>query len=257
MTMLPPPNLAVISTLSVIILCPLFSGEDRRSALARKDMKHLSPLQGFVGHWRGSGFERRGSTKGAWREDSTWAWKFIDGRAFLVFDAPRGRFLRKGRLGPGEKPGHFQLQAELANPGGTIQYQGIREKSGRIVFESRSPAPGGAPARVYFSLLAEGKRLSTLLEGKNAASGRHYRLGEVGYTRSGESISKGSGQPECIVTGGRGTIRVEHKGKSYTVCCKGCLEAFKEDPAGIIAEWSQRKKPPPHRKKAKDKTDTQ
>jgi len=257
MTMLSPPNFAVISTFSVILLCPLFAGEDRRPALTREDMKLLSPLQELVGQWRGAGFERRGSTKGAWREDSTWAWKFINGRAFLVFDAPKGRYLRKGSLGPGEKPGHFRLQVELASPGGTIRYQGTRKKNGRMVFESGSPTPKGAPARISFILLAEGKRLSSLLEGKNTASGRHYRLGEVGYTRSGESIAKGSGQPECIVTGGRGTIRVEHKGQSYTVCCKGCLEAFNEDPAGIIAEWGQRKKPAPHRKKAKDKTDSQ
>jgi len=41
---------------------------------------------------------------------------------------------------------------------------------------------------------------------------------------------------ECVVSGGLGTMAVQHKGETYYVCCSGCLEAFKESPEKYIAE---------------------
>ena len=237
------------------LLGSLSFAEDKPSNKLRADKEALAPLQGFVGKWKGAGFLRRGSTKGAWREDSAWAWKFSDGRACLEFSSPGARHLRRGQLAAAEKSGRYVLNAELPDEGGNARYRGVKNKDGKLVFElleaERKNSP--APARISINLLAAGKRLVVLYEGKNARSGRHYRLGEVGYTLSGTSISSGSGQPECIVTGGRGTIRVEHKGKSYTVCCKGCLEAFREDPEAVLSEWGTRKKEALERKKIKEK----
>ena len=46
---------------------------------------------------------------------------------------------------------------------------------------------------------------------------------------------------------------MEHKGKGYTVCCKGCLEAFRDAPEAILAEWSKRRKEELERKKSGEK----
>jgi YHS domain-containing protein len=67
------------------------------------------------------------------------------------------------------------------------------------------------------------------------------RLAEVGYTRKGSSFGKGGSGPECVVTGGYGTMKVEHAGKTYYVCCTGCRDLFNADPEGVLAEYRERK----------------
>ena len=68
------------------------------------------------------------------------------------------------------------------------------------------------------------------------------RLAEVGSTRKGSSFAKNAASgPECVVTGGLGTIAVEHDGKTYFVCCGGCRDLFNEDPEGVLADYRERK----------------
>jgi len=231
-----------------------FLTEDKPVSRLRGDKLAIAPIQGFVGKWKGTGLKRRGTTKGSWRQDSSWSWKFEDGRACLEFSTPRGRYLRKGEIRVGEKPGLLNLDAELPTNKGEARYQGRLDNSNRLVVNLVDSDSADAPARISLGLRVDGKRLVVLYEGQNPDSGRHFRLGEVGYTQSGVSISKGSGHPECIVTGGRGTISVDHQGKSYTVCCKGCLDAFKDDPNGILAEWTQRVKSKQERKNRKNES---
>jgi YHS domain-containing protein len=80
-----------------------------------------------------------------------------------------------------------------------------------------------------------------LLEKATESPTRFDRLAEIGYTRLGVRFAAGDSFPECIVTGGRGTIAVSHAGMTYYVCCSGCKEAFDDDPAGILAEYRERK----------------
>ena len=65
---------------------------------------------------------------------------------------------------------------------------------------------------------------------------------KVGATREGVPFAEGSGQPECIVSGGFGTISVSYNGQKYYVCCSGCLEAFRENPKKYIDEFKKNKK---------------
>lgn len=67
----------------------------------------------------------------------------------------------------------------------------------------------------------------------------YSRIAEVGYTRQGTSLAiEGTGEPECVVTGGKGTMKkVSYKGKTYYVCCTGCCQAFDDDPVGVIAQY--------------------
>jgi hypothetical protein len=70
----------------------------------------------------------------------------------------------------------------------------------------------------------------------------YTRLGEVGATRVGSSFAATAASgPECVVTGGLGTIAVEYQGKKYFVCCSGCRELFDDDPAAVLADYRQRK----------------
>ena len=49
-----------------------------------------------------------------------------------------------------------------------------------------------------------------------------------------------AGEPECIVTGGKGTMSTVYKGKTYWFCCTGCRDAFLDDPDMIIAQAEQK-----------------
>jgi YHS domain len=65
---------------------------------------------------------------------------------------------------------------------------------------------------------------------------------QVGMTREGVALAAGTKRPECIVTGGLGTISVNYKGATYYVCCGGCRDAFNEDPQKYIKEFDAKKK---------------
>ena len=55
---------------------------------------------------------------------------------------------------------------------------------------------------------------------------------------SRETRAVGSTAPECIVTGGKGTIPVGFGGKTYYVCCSGCKELFDDATMiGLADTW--------------------
>ena len=51
----------------------------------------------------------------------------------------------------------------------------------------------------------------------------------------------GDGKPECIVSGGAGTMAVSYMGKTYYVCCSGCRSEFNESPAKYVKEYEEKK----------------
>jgi len=101
---------------------------------------------------------------------------------------------------------------------------------------------GDEVRQVTVTMLNE-KRTLILFEKKLATASSFNRVAEVGYTREGTRLatSDASG-PECIVTGGTGTMEVKYKGQTYYVCCTGCKQAFEDDPEGVIAEAAERRK---------------
>jgi hypothetical protein len=144
------------------------------------------------------------------------------------------------QLEAGDKPGELILLAtpldEKASP---LRFIG-GSTNGKLVLTA-ADAPEGQPARLTISLVAGGDRQVLLLE-KRLGEGVYSRLAEVGATRKGSSFaSKAAAGPECVVTGGLGTIAVEYEGKKYFVCCTGCRDLFNEDPAGVLADYRQRK----------------
>jgi hypothetical protein len=210
------------------------------------DKQALAPLQAYVGEWRGVGQRRRGSSRGAWREQSQWSWRFDEGRAELVADVTGGKYFSWLRLQAGDKPGQFLLLATpIAIPTQEKDHAAVRRfvgtrTDGMLVLTAEKAAEG-QPARISMRLVAGGDRMVVLYQ-KQLGDDRYARLGEVGATRKGSSFAKASsGGPECIVTGGLGTIAVEYQGKKYFVCCGGCRDLFDEDPAGVLQEYRQRK----------------
>jgi hypothetical protein len=206
----------------------------------RGDREALAPLQTYVGQWRGVGQVKRGSTRGAWTEQSQWAWHFDQGRAELVAEVKDGKFYRQLRVQPGEKPGQLVLLAAAAGSETKPErFTGALEEGALRVTAEQPTAEG--PARISIRLVAGGDRMAVLYE-KRLGEGSYGRLAEVGSTREGGSFAAGAASgPECVVTGGLGEIAVEHNGKTYYVCCSGCRDLFLEDPDGVLKEYRERK----------------
>ena len=212
---------------------------------ARDDKRALAGVQSYVGEWRGVGQPKRGSNQGTWTEQAAWAWRFDDQRAELAAELTGNRYFSRLRLQPGEAPGQFVLLAAPAGdasaekPIPSQRFTGVKS-DGAMVFTADAPADDG-PARISLRLVAGGDRMLMLYE-KRQNGGSFARLAEVGSTRKGSSFARaGANGPECVVTGGLGTIAVEHEGKKYYVCCGGCRDYFLENPAAVLAEYRERK----------------
>jgi hypothetical protein len=221
-----------------LVLATSSAQADDRS---RDDKRALAGVQSYVGQWRGVGQPKRGSNQGAWTEQATWAWHFEDGRAELAAELEHNKYFSKLRLQAGEEPGEFILLAtpiDKASADKTQRFTGTISH-GAIVLTADEPQEN-APARLTFRLVAGGDRMLVLYE---KGSGESFtRLAEIGSTRKGSAFARaGANGPECVVTGGLGTIVVEHEGKKYHVCCGGCRDYFLENPVGVLAEYRERK----------------
>ena len=203
----------------------------------REDQAALKVYGPLVGSWRGTGQPRRGQAAGSWQESASWAWRLSDDSAALEIDLAKGKYLKSAALRPGIGAGAYTLEATLAD-GSKRSFSGKLAGDKPLVLTAEGPGEG--VRRVTLTIPNE-FRFLLLLESQPTAN-TFARLGEVGYTRNGVSFAAGESGPVCIVTEGRGTIQVSHKGKSYYVCCSGCKDLFNKDPEAILAEAAERAK---------------
>ena len=223
---------SLLATLGILAIAADEGAPARREAQAT--LKVYGPL---VGSWRGVGQVKRGQSSGSWQESASWAWKLSENSAALEIDVEKGKYLKSALLKPGKGPGDYVLEATLAD-GSKRTFAGKAAKDKPLVLTAEGPGEG--LRRVTLTIPGD-LRFLLLLESQ--PSGNVFaRLGEVGFTRNGVAFAAGESGPVCIVTEGRGTIQVSHKGKSYFVCCSGCRDLFNKDPDAIIAEAGERAK---------------
>ncbi len=220
-------------------LALLLASAGKPDARVAADQKALQNVQIYVGGWKGVGQPKRGSSDGAWSEESEWAWQFSGGRAHLVANATSAKFYSKLQLSAGEKAGEIVLTATPASGGEAETFTGALNENEQLVL-TNSNARADRPGRITLRTVAGGDRLLVLYE-RRVAGDQYSRLAEVGSTRKGVMFAKGEGYPECIVTGGRGTIAVQYEGQTYYVCCTGCRDLFNDDPKGTLAAYKEKK----------------
>lgn len=197
----------------------------------------LQPAQGLVGEWRGVGQPKRGVSQGAWIESAAWEWEFEGEKPTLAMQVVDGKHWSAAKLtAPDQGSADFALEVTLPD-GSQLDFTGQPDESGVWTFRS-AKASAAQPSRITLKFVASGARMVVLLEGR--ANDRYFRIAEIGYTRRGATFAAGDGHPECIVTGGYGSIAVEHEGRTYYVCCTGCQELFESDPQRVIAEYQER-----------------
>ena len=227
--------------LGLIVIATLVAADDpTQEADAAAQKEQLAQLQRLVGTWRGVGQPQRGSNKGSWIEGADWAWKFGDGGPSLAVKLDGGKHFSSAELRVGKKEGEYVLVAKSADGNSEQAYRGARDKDGNLTLTADMPADG-MPARATLRLVAGGDRLLLLLERTSAGGSGFSRLAEIGYTRKGSGFGSGSTGPECVVTGGFGSIEVTYNGQKYYVCCTGCRDYFNENPEEVLAEYKARK----------------
>jgi hypothetical protein len=205
----------------------------------REAQEALSDFNDLIGEWRGVGQPRRGSNQGAWRQNAEWVWDFEPESVGVKYVVNDGKLVSTARVTWDAAAEQYVLT--LTTPESQQRVYRGRKEDERIVLTSR-PDDEGLTHRITITRLND-KRTLVLHEKRSAAQTSFFRVAEVGYTREGTRLAtSGSGGPECIVTGGTGTMTVMHKGKTYYVCCTGCRQAFEADPDGIIAEAAERRK---------------
>ena len=227
--------------LGLVLIATLVVADDAaKDPGAAVQKEQLAKVQALVGTWRGVGQPQRGSNKGSWIEGADWAWKFGDRGPSLAVKLDGGKYFSTAELRAGEKADEFVLLAKSADGKSEHTYRGIRDKEGGLILTADKPAEG-MPARISLRLVAGGDRLLVLLEKANAGGSGFARLAEVGYTRKGSGFGSGASGPECVVTGGFGSIEVTYNGQKYYVCCTGCRDYFNENPEEVLAEYKARK----------------
>jgi hypothetical protein len=222
----------------LFVAAPVLAGGDAPKPDA-DDKAQLAKVQQLVGQWRGVGQPQRGSTKDSWVAEADWQWSFAGGIS-LFAKLPEGKYFSKLKLTRGEEEGEYVLAGTPSDGGKELRFRGKLDEGGKLQLVAEETREG-LPHRISFRFVAGGDRLLVLLERKSELSDQFVRLAEVGYTRQGSGFGKGSSGPECVVTGGFGSIEVSHKGQKYFVCCTGCLEYFNDNPEEVIAEYLARK----------------
>jgi YHS domain-containing protein len=235
---------AVIATIGLAVAVPgipqlpAAPRHDDSSAKPLKAKEALAQFNSFIGGWRGIGQPRRGSAAGSWKESANWVWDFSQPKTPAIkYEVTDGKFIKTARLTFDEPTGQFKATVTLAD-GTTRDYAGKLEDD-RLILQSEPDAKHEIH-RLTITRLNE-KRTTVLYEKKRATARVPLRVAEVGYTREGTRLAvEGGDGPECVVTGGRGSIQFSYKGQTYYVCCSGCKQAFDENPEKILAEYRER-----------------
>ena len=230
----------------LVLLVPL-------AALPADSTKRKSPkeaLKAFndlVGSWRGTGEPegtRTEKLEGFWSESIDWAWQFKGDDVCLRLAIDKGKHLRKGELR--YVPGKDVFRLTVVSPDNqTRTFEG--PLSGKRLVLDREDPQTHEVQRLVFSFLHSNRYLYRY-EVKRPDPTTFAKIYQVGVTNNAVPFAgPGDASPECIVSGGKGTIAVSYKGKTYYVCCSGCRDEFKDNPEKYIKEYEE--------KKAKEKAD--
>ena len=225
------------SLLLLVLVSPTFSAE----AAAKKTPKEaLKAFNDLIGDWRATGTPETALEKKQrkfWTESLAWSWQFKGDDAWLVLTVEKGKYFTSGELRYLPDKDLYQLTLKTPAMDTLVFAGGLKDQ--RLTLD-RSDADKGQDQRVVLTLLHENRYLYRH-EIKPKDKTGYVRQYQVGATKEGVPFATGDGKPECVVSGGLGTRPVEYKGKTYYVCCSGCLTAFKDNPEKYIKEFEERK----------------
>jgi hypothetical protein len=200
----------------------------------------LQAFNDLIGAWQGTGTPagtRAEQQRGFWTEKIAWQWQFKDKDAWLGVVFTGGKHFSRGGLR--YVPGDDTFQLTVETPASETRTFTGRLKDHVLTLQNRDKSKKETQ-QVVLTLLHENRflyRYEVKADGRPLFS----RFFTVGAKRDGVPFAAGDGRPECVVSGGLGTIAVVYRGTTYYVCCSGCRDEFKENPEKYIKEFQERK----------------
>jgi len=224
----------------LVFLAGLSPAADRAEKKTPKQA--LQALNDLIGNWRGTG-EPYGTVeerqRNWWRERITWEWRFKDKDVCLHADFDKSKHFSNAELRYLPDKERYQFAA-ITPDKEKLVFEGTLDRT-RLTLE-RTDDKKNEKQRLVVSLLHFNRYLYSY-EVKAADRTDFKEIYRVGATKEGvEFASDDDNKPECVVSGGLGTMLVTYQGKTYYVCCSGCRRAFRDDPEKYIKEFEERKK---------------
>lgn len=205
----------------------------------------LKQLNALIGEWKGTGTPTRTPQEprpAFWTETIRWEWKFGKTDASLVATVDNGKYVKAGELRYNRIDKKYELL--LTTPGKeTLKYRGGLTETNRrspVLTLDRTDPDTEAVDRIVLTLLHSNRYLFRI-ESHPEGITRFTTVAQVGATKQGVPFASVDRGPECIVSGGAGTIKVSYQGQDYFVCCSGCKDAFLDDPEKFIADAAKPK----------------
>src|SRR5262249_54120973 len=206
----------------------------------RSPREALQQLNDLIGPWRATGIPEgtaQEKQRGFWTETHECQWQFKGGAACMKVAIDKGRYFTAGELRYLPEKDQFQLTLTTPEKEALV-FEGPF-KEGRLTLE-RNDDKKKETQRLVFRLL-HSNRFTYRYEVKAEGRADFTRLYEVGVTKEGVAFAgKGDNNPECVVSGGLGTLAVGYKGKTDYVCCTGCRDAFNDNPQEYLKEHDER-----------------
>jgi len=201
----------------------------------------LKAFNSLIGSWRATGTPegtREEKQRGFWTESMNWEWQFKGEDAWLRFTTDKGKHFVGGELRYAPDKDWFQLTVQTPAKESLIFSGPFKD---HVLTLDRVDDKTGETQRLVLSLLHD-NRFVYRYEVKSKERPLFARKYQVGVTKEGEAFAgRGDAQPECVVSGGKGTIKVVYQDKTYYVCCSGCRSAFTDDPEKYIKESEEKK----------------
>jgi hypothetical protein len=210
--------------------------------------KALQALNDLIGNWRGTGEPngtREEKQRNFWQEKIAWEWRFKGKDVYLHAAFDKGKYFTAAELRYLPEKQRYQLKA-VTPAKETLVFEGPLDK--KYLLLERSDEKNKERQRLVVALLHFNRHVYRY-EVKAADRTAFREVYRVGATKEGVEFAGDDDKPECVVSGGLGTMPVTYKGRTYYVCCSGCRDAFNEEPEKYIAEFEARKKA---KAKAKD-----
>ncbi len=217
----------------------VFSSADS-PATKKNPREALQAFNDLIGTWQGTGTPsgtRAEQQRGFWTEKIAWQWAFKDKDAWLSVTFTGGKHFTRGTLR--HVPAEESLRFLVETPSKEMLTFTGRLKDHVLILQRRDEAKKETQ-QLVFTLLHENRFLYRY-EVKPDTRPIFTRIFQVGAKKEGAAFAAGDGRPECVVSGGLGTIAVLYKGTTYYVCCSGCRDEFKENPEKYIKEYEAKK----------------
>lgn len=225
--------------LALPFLLPL--AEAGKKAKGGEDPKEaLQAVQEFIGGWKGTGSSEKNKSE-IWKETASWSWRFKGKDVFLSVDMDTSKLYKHGELR--YDPAKDKYELTLIDKEGTkLVFLGEMKKN--VLTLDRLDPDSGDTQQLKLNTVADGDRLIMTSYVKPEGRTMFLKQFQLAYTKEGVTfgVEAGGKKPECVVTGGLGTMAVSYMGTTYYVCCSGCRDAFNENPAKILAEYKAKKR---------------